>query len=170
MSFFLPPHPYPPARHTAEDGEKTAWWRRNDAPHDIEYTNGGTCDYLTTGAVTKGDYGLYRWNMAAGRGGPDPHFHRTVSESFFVIDGTIQIFDGGDWKDARSGDFCFVPEGGIHGFRNESGEPASMLILFSPGAPREKYFEGLAEIGASGQRPSDEAMAEFFAAHDTYWV
>ena len=29
----------------------------------------------------------------------------------------------------------------MHGFRNESGEPASMLILFTPGAPREDYFE-----------------------------
>lgn len=82
----------------------------------------------------------------------------------------IQIFDGTAWKDGRPGDFCFVPEGGVHAFRNESGEPASMLILFSPGAPREKYFDGLAEIGATGQRPSDEQMAEFFAAHDTYWV
>jgi mannose-6-phosphate isomerase-like protein (cupin superfamily) len=170
MSFFPPPHAYPQARHTEEKGETSAWWRPQGTPHDIEYANGGSCDYLVTGAVSRGDYGLYRWNMAAGKGGPDPHFHRTVSESFFVIDGTIQIFDGTDWKDARAGDFCFVPEGGIHGFRNESGEPASMLILFSPGAPREKYFEGLAEIGATGQRPSDEQMAEFFAAHDTYWL
>jgi oxalate decarboxylase/phosphoglucose isomerase-like protein (cupin superfamily) len=26
-----------------------------------------------------------------------------------------------------------VPEGGIHASRNESDEPASMLILFAPG-------------------------------------
>lgn len=170
MSFFLPPQPYPADRHTGAQGEHTAWWRPNDAPHDIEYTSGGSCDYLVTGARSRGDYGLYRWYMAAGKGGPDPHFHRSVSESFFVLDGVIQIFDGTGWKDARPGDFCFVPEGGVHGFRNESGEPASMLILFSPGAPREKYFEGLAEIGATGKRPSEEEMAEFFAAHDTYWV
>lgn len=170
MSFFLPPRPYPPDRHTGEEGERTARWRRHETPHDIEYTSGGSCDYLVTGAGSRGDYGLYRWNMAAGRGGPSPHFHRTVSESFFIIEGTIQLFDGTDWKDAHPGDFCFVPEGGIHGFRNESGEPASMLILFSPGAPRENYFEGLAEIAATGQRPSEAEMAEFFAAHDTYWV
>jgi hypothetical protein len=30
-----------------------------------------------------------------------------------------------------------VLEGGLHGFRNESGEQASMLILFPPGAARE---------------------------------
>jgi hypothetical protein len=50
--------------------------------------------------------------------------------------------------------------GGIHGFRNESGEPASMLLHFAPGAPREGYFEGLAEWVRDG-RPSDEEVADF---------
>jgi uncharacterized RmlC-like cupin family protein len=64
------------------------------------------------------------------------------------------------------GDFVHVPEGGIHGFRNESGEPASMLIHFAPGAPREGYFEGLADLAAM----SDEEKAEFYLRHDNHWV
>lgn len=170
MSFFLPPHPYPAARYAGESGESSAAWHLDGAPHDIEFARGGSCDYLVTGKTTRGDYGLYRWNMGPEPGGPDPHFHRTISESFFVISGTVRIFDGSRWISAHPGDFCFVPEGGRHGFRNESGEPASMLILFSPGAPREKYFEGLADIGWSGRRPPDHEMAEFYAVHDTYWV
>ncbi|KZS66668.1 hypothetical protein A4G28_16545 [Mycobacterium ostraviense] len=31
----------------------------------------------------------------------------------------------------------------IHGFRNDSDQPASILNLFAPGAPRDGYFEGL---------------------------
>ena len=170
MSFHPPPHRYPPARYEGAAGASSAWWRSNDAPHDIEYASGGSCDYLATGATTRGDYGLYRWNMAPRKDGPGPHFHRAISESFFVLEGTVQIFDGTDWKDARPGDFCCAPEGGIHGFRNRSDGPSSMLILFSPGAPRESYFEGLAEIAATGVRPSDEVMAEFYVAHDTFWV
>ena len=69
---------------------------------------------------------------------------------------------------AEPGDFLFVPEGGVHGFRNESGEPASMLILFAPGAPREGYFETLAESGPV--RMTDDEKAEFFLRHDTFWV
>jgi hypothetical protein len=60
----------------------------------------------------------------------------------------------------------FVPEGGIHGFRNESGKPASMLLLFAPGAPREGYFEGLA--GLAGKTEAERA--EFMTFHDTYWL
>ena len=44
-----------------------------------------------------------------------------------------------------------------------------MLIHFAPGAPREGYFEGLAEFARSG-RPSDEEMAEFYRHHDNIWV
>ena len=59
--------------------------------------------------------------------------------------------------------------GGIHDFRNESGEPASMLLHFAPGAPREGYFEGLAEWGRTG-RPSDAEVADFYLRHDNVWL
>ena len=62
-----------------------------------------------------------------------------------------------------------MPIGGIHAFRNESGEPASMLLHFAPGAPREGYFEGLAEFGKSGQ-PSPEELADFYLRHDNHWL
>jgi mannose-6-phosphate isomerase-like protein (cupin superfamily) len=101
--------------------------------------------------------------------GPQPHFHRTISESFYVLSGTIRIHDGHDWVDSQPGDFVHVPEGGIHGFRNESGAPASMLLHFAPGAPRESYFEGLARFALEG-RLGEEEMAEFYLRHDNTWV
>jgi hypothetical protein len=55
----------------------------------------------------------------------------------------------------------------VHGFHNESSEPASMLIVFAPGAPREAYFEALAEKGA-GRRFSDEEWKDLCRRHDNY--
>jgi mannose-6-phosphate isomerase-like protein (cupin superfamily) len=83
--------------------------------------------------------------MGPAPAGPGPHFHRSISESFFVLSGTVRLYDRTAWVDAEPGDFLHVPEGGIHGFRNESGEPASMLLLFAPGALPEDYFETLAD-------------------------
>ena len=100
--------------------------------------------------------------------GPGPHFHRTLAESFYVLVGTIRIYDGTRWVDTEPGDFVHVPPGGLHGFRNESGEPASMLIHFAPGAPREGYFEGLAEWSVKG-RPSEAEVEEFYRFHDNHW-
>jgi mannose-6-phosphate isomerase-like protein (cupin superfamily) len=108
--------------------------------------------------------------MPARAGGADPHFHRTFSEAFLVIAGSVALYDGDRWREARFGDFVYVPEGGVHGFRNDADEASSMLILFAPGAPRERYFEGLVEAAAMSQRPSPEEMAEFFREHDTFWL
>ena len=90
--------------------------------------------------------------MSATPSGPDPHFHRSISESFYILAGSVRIFDGDRWIDTEPGDFVHVPEGGVHAFRNESGEPASMLLHFSPGAPREGYFEGLSSSRDSPRR------------------
>lgn len=160
---------YPEPRYHGDAGEPTARLRRADTPPDVRYAHGGSVDYLATGASTDGLFGLYRWNMTAASGGPAPHFHRTIAESFFVLVGTVTIFDGHDWVDFGVGDFVHVPPGGIHGFRNDSGAAASMLLHFAPGAPREGYFEAFAEWAATG-RPGDDEVAEFYRLHDNIWL
>jgi quercetin dioxygenase-like cupin family protein len=160
---------YPEPRYTGEPGLANAAFRPRDHEPEIRYASGGRVHYLATGASTGGEFGLYRWEMAAAQSGPDPHFHRTISESFYVLSGTMRLFDGRSWIDGHPGDFLFVPEGGLHGFKNDSGEPASMLILFAPGAPREDYFETLARVGAGSLTMTDEERSAFMLRHDTYW-
>ncbi len=160
---------YPEPRHLGESGLVNATLRPADHEPKLTYRSGGTVHYLATGASTNGQFGLYRWEMAAAQSGPGPHFHRTISESFYVLSGTIRLFDGARWIDGTAGDFLFVPEGGIHAFRNESGAPTSMLILFAPGAPREDYFETLARVSEGLVMSADERAA-FYLRHDTYWT
>jgi mannose-6-phosphate isomerase-like protein (cupin superfamily) len=157
---------YSDPRYLGDAGEVTASLRRADSDPDLVYQSGTSVRYLATGASTDGLFGLYRWSMGERPGGPEPHFHKTIAESFFVLDGSVRIFTGEEWVEAGPGDFVHVPPGGIHAFRNESG-PASMLIHFAPGAPRERYFEGLAEFGRSG-RPGPDEMAAFLREHDQY--
>lgn len=157
---------YPPPRHLDDAGAVRAAFRAADDPPELTYANGTTVRYLATGASTDGRFGLYRWDMGAEPSGPSPHFHRTIAESFFVLVGTVRIYDGDVWRDATPGDFVHVPEGGVHAFRNESGAPASLLIHFAPGAPREAYFEGLAHLADL----TDDERARFFVEHDNIWV
>ena len=157
---------YPDPVYLGEPGLVNARYRPSDDEPELRYRSGGSVHYLATGESTSGQFGLYRWEMAAAQSGPDPHFHRSISESFFILSGTVRIFDGSRWIDAAPGDFVHVPEGGVHAFRNESGEPASMLLHFGPGAPREGYFEGLLDLAGR----SEEEKAEFFLRHDTFWL
>jgi mannose-6-phosphate isomerase-like protein (cupin superfamily) len=130
-------------------------------------TPGKAVRYLATGAAAGGQLGLYRWDLGPQRGGPGPHFHRTISESFVILSGTVRLYDGARWVSATEGDFRYVPQGGIHGFRNESRQPASML-LSTPGAPREEYFETLAEVAQGRRALSDEERAALMIRHDTF--
>ena len=129
-----------------------------------------TARLVATGAQTDARYGLFRWDMSGPPGGATPHYHKTFSESFYVIDGRIGLYDGTEWRDGGPGDFLYLPPGGIHAFRNESGAPVSMLILFAPGPPREAYFRELAERIASGHQGTDEERTAFLARHDQYEV
>ena len=162
---------YPEPRYLGDSGETSAVLRPADHPPELDFPAAGqSAHYLATGASTGGEFGLYRWNMSPDPGGASPHFHRTMSESFFVLAGAVRLYDGQGWRDGHPGDFLFVPPGGLHGFRNESGEPASLLILFTPGAPREAYFEGLAEL-ARGQRQMTSAEFEAFCVeHDNHYI
>jgi mannose-6-phosphate isomerase-like protein (cupin superfamily) len=157
---------YPPPGYVGRTGEVSARFRRADHEPELRYASGNTVHYLETAGSTNGLFGLYRWEMGPDPSGPSPHFHRTMTESFFVLAGSIRIYDGTRWIDTESGDWVHVPEGGVHGFRNESGAPASMLLHFAPGGPREAYFEGLPHL--SEMTPAEREA--FYVEHDNYWL
>jgi quercetin dioxygenase-like cupin family protein len=159
---------YPEPVYDGVAGEVSARLRPSGTRPDLTYPNGTTVEYLSTGASTEGRFGLYRWTMAPGPGGPDLHFHRTMSETFFVLSGTVTFGDGAASIEGRAGDHLYVPPGGLHSFKNHTDEVASMLLLFSPGAPREGYFEGLLEL-AEGKQVSAAELDAFFVEHDNIY-
>jgi mannose-6-phosphate isomerase-like protein (cupin superfamily) len=160
---------YPAPAYLGTGEVDLAQFRPVDTAPDLPLAD-GAAHFIATGATTAGRFGLYRWDMGVRTAGAQPHFHRTISESFFVLSGAIELFTGEEWVAASPGDFAYVPEGGVHGFRNESGEPASLLILFAPGAPREAYFEGLVEMAAGRWAPTHDELAAFLEEHDNIYI
>lgn len=64
---------------------------------------------MATKTSTEGEFDLYRVDMSPHAGGPKTHFHETVSESFYILVGTVGLFNGSDdWVDAEKGDFLYV--------------------------------------------------------------
>ena len=156
--------------YAGDGGEVSAVRVASDGSSTVVMRSGTVCRFVAGGSLTVGRFGLFRWEMPPSSGGAAAHFHRTFSESFYVLSGTVGLYDGRGWSDAGTGDFLHVPDGGIHGFRNEADAPATMLILFAPGAPRERYFEELAEIGASGRTLTPEEWTELYSRHDQTMV
>lgn len=125
-----------------------------------------TVRFVAPGARTAGRYGLFEYRMPASSPGARPHYHRTFSESFYVLTGELTIFDGSGWSPFGPGDYAYVPDGGVHAFRNDADVETAFLILFAPGIARERFFTGLAEIRETGRLLTDEEWVRFYAAHD----
>ncbi|NUR63475.1 MAG: cupin domain-containing protein [Catenulispora sp.] len=163
---------YPPPRYFADQGETTAAFRSADTDPELRIGDRSQVSLLSTGATSDGLYGLYRWDLLPTDPEPAPpntgHYHRTFSEAFYILNGTVALYDGDTWREAAPGDYLFVPPGGIHSFANTSGNAASMLVLFAPGAPREPYFEELAAIRAEGRHLTPAEWDELYARHDQY--
>lgn len=142
---------YPEPRYLGEKGEINAVFRAADTPPDIVAPNGTT---------------THKVDMGPKAPGARTHFHRSISESFYVLSGEVELYNGERWVTGRQGDFLYVPVGGLHAFKNDSDDPVSMLMLFSPGAPREEYFERVAEFAQRG----GEELREFQVRHDSFFV
>ncbi|MFF2519734.1 cupin domain-containing protein [Streptomyces sp. NPDC058086] len=156
---------YPEPRYFGERGRVSALFRPTSSQPDTGFSGGDTdISYVAQQEHTDGEFGLYKIDMRPKAMGATEHFHRTISESFYVLSGEVRLYNGERWVTGREGDFLYVPAGGLHAFQNDSDDPVSLLLLFTPGAPREEYFEMVAEYS---QRSREELKA-FRVRHDQY--
>lgn len=122
--------------------------------------------FVAPGSATDGRYGLFEYTMGPHSPGPAPHFHRTFSESFYVLTGELTILADDSWTTFGAGDYALVPEHGVHAFRNDGDAPVSFLILFAPGIARERFFTELAQMREQGVELTPEERVAFYARHD----
>ena len=146
---------YPPDTYHRDTGEASAWIRPSATTPEIEYANGGKLEYLLTGPRSAGT--ARHLPLEVRREGertrrPLPQVDRQL---FYVLEGEVRLYDGRGWHEAGAGDFLYVPEGGLHGFRG--GNHARMLLMFTPGHPGG-YFETLAGLGLGGTMPPEERV------------
>lgn len=148
------------------EGQVSAVVRRTaDQP-----TRPGIGSLVATGAVTRGEFGLFRAELGPGAGIAS-HYHLTFTESFYVVQGELEFHDGDAWSEMGAGDLVFVPRAGVHGLRVAAdAPPAEVLTLFTPGVPREDFVTELLEIRSSGQDLTPEELTRFYARHDQYMV
>jgi quercetin dioxygenase-like cupin family protein len=98
---------------------------------------------LITGAESGGQYFVFEADVPPDMG-PPAHIQTREDEAFYVLDGEITFSIGSEKRKVSAGGFVHVPRGVAHSFKNETSQPAKVLIWFSP-AGIEKMFEQLAE-------------------------
>ncbi len=74
-------------------------------------------------------------------GGPPPHIHSREEEGFVVLEGEITFQVGDKRIVAKAGTFANIPVGTPHSFKNESDQPAKMIITVAPAGLEKMFFE-----------------------------
>lgn len=56
----------------------------------------------------------------------------SLDELYVIVTGELVVTVGDERSELRAGDALYVPAGVAHGVRNESAEPAELVLLFGP--------------------------------------
>jgi len=128
--------------------------------------------FLATGEETNGQYAIWEALVPPG-GGPPPHIHSREEEGFYILEGEITFTVNGETIVAKAGTFANMPVGSRHSFKNQSGQPARMLISVAPAGLEQIFFEvgvPLEEGSTAAMPPSREEIERLLAAAPRYGV
>ena len=131
---------------------------------------GATIDIHATLDDTGNSTSVIELGIPARFPGAPPHLHQHMTESFYMIDGTIDVMREGCWSKAHRGDFILIPPQTVHAYRNTTDKPARFLVL-APGHDRF-FFELVDWMHREPVWPPTDrnALIEFGRRHDTIYV
>lgn len=111
---------------------------------------GGNYRILVSGKQTGGAFSTIEM-LVPPQNGPGPHSHADFYESFYIVDGEVEVHSEAGSYTAKKGSFVVIPEGGVvHYFKNVSDKLAQLLCTVVP-AGLEAFFEEIGEPAAAGE-------------------
>jgi len=114
------------------------------------------------GSDALGSLAVLETTVGPGFHGPVLHRHGEMLDSFYVLDGTLNLRLDDDNVEAPAGSYAVAPPGTAHTFSNAGDDPVRVLNVFAPGG-FEQYLKELAAEGG----PADPArMAAIASKYD----
>jgi quercetin dioxygenase-like cupin family protein len=102
---------------------------------------GGTYRILAGGSETGGEFATIEMLIPPG-GGPGPHAHASFQETFYVVDGEVEVKSEAGVYTARKGAYIVIPKGGIvHCFKNKTNKMAHLLCTVVPAGLDNLFIE-----------------------------
>ncbi|MCR8561317.1 cupin domain-containing protein [Mucilaginibacter sp. BJC16-A38] len=102
---------------------------------------GDTYRILVSGKETGGAFATIDM-LIPPNGGPGPHAHADFQESFYIVDGEIEVKSEAGTYIAKKGSFVSIPKGGmVHCFKNKTDTLAHMLCTVVPAGLEEMFLE-----------------------------
>ena len=89
---------------------------------------------------TQGEYVEMEWFMPATAFAPPPHFHPTQTETYEILEGSIEVLIDRTRQRLEAGEDAAVPPGTKHTFRLV-GEPVRVRNVHRPGGRFDVFIE-----------------------------
>ena len=83
---------------------------------------------------------MFEFEMEPRTDGAKPHIHKRHVDSFYVLEGELEIMVDGETVHARPGDLVHAPPSVVHAFKNSSGQRARFLNTHAPGMRFDEYI------------------------------
>lgn len=112
---------------------------------EILSVKGGQLALKVTSQLTRDQLGVYEIRLAPATVGAQLHYHRFMDETFIVTRGVLTVEFTNRSIEAPEGTVIYAPRLTPHGFRNNSSQDVTVMLIFNPGANREGFFRGLQE-------------------------
>jgi quercetin dioxygenase-like cupin family protein len=121
---------------------------------------GDTYRVLVHGKQTGGEFATIDMLIPPG-GGPGPHAHANFQETFYVIEGEVEVKSEVSVYTAKKGSYIIIPKGGIvHCFKNKTDKTAHLLCTVVPAGLEEFFLEIGKPVAIGKFLPAPEMNAE----------
>jgi quercetin dioxygenase-like cupin family protein len=116
-------------------------------------------EFLHSKADTAGSLDLFRMTVQPNAKVPAPHYHESWDEAVYGLSGTLTFCIDGQDVAIGPGQSAFIKRGVVHGFRNDTQQPATCLSVLTPGLGPE-YFREMAALLSTGGPPDMVRLKE----------
>jgi len=89
--------------------------------------------------------------VAPGFAGPPLHIHPHAEESYHVLEGTLDVCVGGEWRQLGPGDSATVPAGIAHTLKNPRPVEVRLRNVHKPALAFERFFRRMHALVADGK-------------------
>lgn len=122
--------------------------------------DGLTLEFMHSKDDTDGTLDMFKMTVQPRAKVPAPHFHENWDEAVYGLSGTLTWTVDAKQIGVAPGQSLFIKRGVVHGFRNDSQEPASCLSIMTPAVLGTAYFREPAALLSTGGPPDVGKMKE----------
>lgn len=100
--------------------------------------------FKADGDETGNTFSISEWWLEPNTKGPPPHAHED-DHAFYILEGTMTVFAGGQSVDLPKGGMVVIPGGTQHTFENRNLEQRAGMLSFNNQAGFEESMPGISE-------------------------